>query len=101
GSLIGPPMAAGDDSSRTTCLVAYLGPHSVVNNRAMRGAIERLQEIATQECGIDPQTLRLGGPPVDNITIDIEGERTLQTLAGLSGLVGLVVCYWCLRSWSL
>ena len=35
------------------------------------------------------------------VTIDIEGERTLRTLAGLSGLVGLFVSYWCLRSWRL
>src|SRR5690606_22622870 len=82
-------------------VLAYLSHHSVSSNRAMRSAIERLQQIAVEECGIPADSLHLGGPPVDNITIDIEGERTLRTLAGLSGLVGLFVSYWCLRSWRL
>ncbi len=101
GTLVGPAMVAGDESTRTTCLLAYLSPHSVSSNRAMRSAIERLQQIAVEECGIPSESLHLGGPPVDNVTIDIEGERTLRTLAGLSGLVGLLLSFWCLRSWRL
>lgn len=42
--------------------------------------------------------IRLGGPPVDNVAIDIEGERTLMRLAGLSLLVGLGVSWLCFRS---
>ncbi len=42
--------------------------------------------------------IRLGGPPVDNVAIDIEGERTLMRLAGLSLLVGVVVSWLCFRS---
>ena len=33
--------------------------------------------------------LHMGGPPVDNVAIDVEGERTLYRLAVLSGVVGL------------
>lgn len=98
GAFFGPPTVKGDDSTRTTCLVAYLSPDAVANNRAMRGAIERLAEIAETECGITASSLHLGGPPVDNVAIDIEGERTLRTLAGLSGLVGLLLAYACFRS---
>ncbi len=50
--------------------------------------------------GRAPQTegIRLGGPPVDNVAIDIEGERTLMRLAGLSLLVGVGVSWLCFRS---
>ncbi len=40
----------------------------------------------------------MGGPPVDNVAIDEEGERTLVRLAGAAGLLGLVLAYWSLRS---
>ena len=42
--------------------------------------------------------IRLGGPPVDNVAIDTEGERTLMRLAGLSLLVGITVSWLCFRS---
>ncbi|HYW79563.1 MAG TPA: MMPL family transporter, partial [Thermoguttaceae bacterium] len=45
--------------------------------------------------------IRLGGPPVDNVAIDIEGEYTLYRLAGLSSLVGLTVSWLCFRSMRL
>ncbi len=98
GALVGPPAVEGDDATRATCLMAYLGPHAMVNNRSMRLAIERIVEIAAIDCGIDADTLHLCGPPVDNVAIDIEGEKTLRTLAALSGLVGLVLAYACFRS---
>jgi len=43
--------------------------------------------------GRDPPTggIHMGGPPVDNVAIDIEGERTLFRLAGLSSVVGLLI----------
>ncbi len=42
--------------------------------------------------------IRLGGPPVDNVAIDTEGERTLMRLAGLSLLIGITVTWLCFRS---
>ena len=42
--------------------------------------------------------LKLGGPPVDNVAIDVEGERTLFRLAGLSLVVGLGISMACFRS---
>ncbi len=42
--------------------------------------------------------IRLGGPPVDNVAIDVEGEQTLFRLAGLSAVVGLVISWICFRS---
>ncbi|WP_442481830.1 efflux RND transporter permease subunit [Aeoliella sp. SH292] len=98
GAFVGPPAVEGDDGTRTTCLMAYLGQPALKNNRTMRMAVERVVEIATEEVGIPRADLHMGGPPVDNVSIDIEGERTLAKLAGLSGLVGMVLAYACFRS---
>ena len=43
---------------------------------------------ALRKCGIDPETARLGGPPVENVAIDEEGDRTLARLAHVVGAVG-------------
>jgi predicted RND superfamily exporter protein len=51
--------------------------------------------------GIPDSQLHLGGPPVDNISIDEEGERTLVRLAGFSGILGLFLAWWSLRSFVL
>ncbi len=106
GALVGPILtdAAGkplEEASRTTCLIAYLADPLTANNRAMRRAVDRIEQIAHAECGVPLASIHMGGPPVDNVTIDKEGERTLMRLAGLSGIVGLVLSYLCFRSWKL
>ncbi len=40
----------------------------------------------------------LGGPPIDNVAIDYEGERTLYRLAGICAMIGLGISWACLRS---
>ncbi|MGL6194766.1 MAG: efflux RND transporter permease subunit [Thermoguttaceae bacterium] len=40
----------------------------------------------------------LGGPPIDNVAIDYEGERTLVRLAGICAFIGFVISLICLRS---
>ncbi len=106
GALVGPVRrdaegkSLGSDS-RTTCLIVYLTEAATTNNRVMRQAVEKIVDIAATECGIARDTIHMGGPPVDNITIDIEGERTLVRLAGLSGIVGLTLSFWCFRSFRL
>ncbi len=103
GALLGP--RGRDDTgqllpqdSRTTCLVVTLSEESMRSNQNMRKAIESVKTIATEQCSIPLEKLRMGGPPVDNVAIDIEGERTLMRLAVLSGIVGLMLSYWCFRS---
>jgi hypothetical protein len=51
-----------------------------------------------EEIGVPKETVHLGGPPVDNVAIDEEGERTLVRLAFLSGGFGLLLAWWSLRS---
>ncbi|MEQ8839336.1 MAG: MMPL family transporter, partial [Lacipirellulaceae bacterium] len=103
GVLVGPKKVdeSGEtlgNESRTTCAVVFLTEKATQDNRTMRQAIEGITEVLVNECAIPEEEIRMGGPPVDNIQIDIEGERTLIRLAGLSGLVGFVLSYWCFRS---
>ncbi len=95
GSLI------GKDHYRT-CLVVTLT--KATEGRNLRPTLWKIRQLA-EECGIratsknpEENEIRLGGPPVDNVAIDIEGERTLYRLAGLSAFVGLGISWLCLRS---
>lgn len=106
GALFGPPQQVDPrgqpvQASRPTCLIVTLSRLAVANNKNMRAAIETIERVAVNQCAIPRETLRMGGPPVDNVTIDIEGERTLLRLALLSGVVGLALAYWCFRSFKL
>lgn len=103
GALVGPPKKGPDgeslgDDTRVTCLLAYLDDRLTSSNLQMRRAVERVRDIAHKECGVPLAAIHMGGPPVDNITIDIEGERTLFRLAGLAGLIGISLAYLCFRS---
>ena len=106
GALVGPLKydeqgnSLGNES-RTTCLMVFLTEEATKTNLIMREAVEHIVEIAKTECAIPEESIHMGGPPVDNITIDVEGERTLQRLALLSGIVGLGLSYWCFRSFKL
>jgi predicted RND superfamily exporter protein len=103
GALIGP-------DGETTCLVATLTDGAEDNLRAGLGnswPLTRilmgredglLFKIASDSCGLDKSEIRIGGPPVDNVAIDDEGEITLMRLVGLSALVGLGLSYYCFRS---
>lgn len=47
---------------------------------------------------IEPDELKLGGPPVDNVAIDEEGTRTLVRLVSFSAAIGLSLAYLSFRS---
>ena len=66
----------------------------------LHAAVEAVYQAA-EDCGIARQRVHLGGPPVDNVSIDVEGERSLLRLAAFSAVVGLGMSWWCLRSWKL
>ena len=88
GSLI------GDDGKRT-CLVLTLSPEGKKN---LRKTIGQIYDTAEKQCNIKHDALHMGGPPSDNVAIDLAGEQSLFRLAGLAGFIGLVVSWWCLRS---
>ena len=100
GSLIGV-------DGRQTCLVATLTPGAAANLRQAVGRPIRFyirDDVispmfqAIFKVGLTEDEIRLGGPPVDNVAIDEEGQRTLVRLAGLAGLLGIGLAYWSLRS---
>ena len=106
GALVGPVKrdeqgeSLGNES-RATCLMVYLSAEATHDNKTMRAAIENIVSVAENDCAINPDTIHMGGPPVDNITIDKEGEATLVRLASLSGIVGVCLSFWCFRSFKL
>ena len=68
---------------RQTCLIVTLNEPVIdelarVVGRPILGKPRgRILELATGECGIAPENVRIGGPPSDNVAIDEEGTRTL------------------------
>lgn len=50
------------------------------------------------ECQIPLESAHLGGPPIDNLAINEEGQRTLMRLAIAAGGLGLMLSWWSLRS---
>ncbi|MDZ4853032.1 MAG: MMPL family transporter [Pirellulaceae bacterium] len=101
GSLIGPDkrqtcvvVSLTPDASNSLKLVLGLGHARLLRPNVPAGVIRR----AIAECGIDADAFHMGGPPVDNVAIDEEGERTLVRLAGAAGALGIFLAYWSLRS---
>lgn len=89
---------------RQTCIVVTLNESiiddfSFVVGRGLLGKPKgRILQLANQENGINTQNLHLGGPPVDNVSIDEEGSITLVRLASLSGLIGFTLSLLSFRS---
>ncbi len=66
--------------------------------KSLRKTIGKIYSTAETECNIKHDALHMGGPPSDNVAIDLAGEQSLFRLAGLAGFIGLAVSWWCLRS---
>jgi uncharacterized protein len=105
GALVGPPpkgvehgSAEDDLDARQTCLVLTLADTARAN---LHGAIDEIKAVATQECGIPEADLHMGGPPVDNVSIDKAGQTSVTILFGLSLVVGFFVSWWSLKSKAL
>jgi len=88
GLFVGP-----DD--KQSCAVVTLTPQG---KKDLRLTLAKLHSIVEEELGIPPERVRMGGPPVDNVAISVEGEKTLIRLFIPAGIVGLSLAYWCLRS---
>jgi predicted RND superfamily exporter protein len=86
GSLIGPDL-------HSTCVVFSMTPGGVAN---MRDALSELKTVASRACGLTPDDLKLGGPPVDNVALDVAGEQSMLRVLGLTTICGLLVSWWCL-----
>lgn len=98
GSLFGP-------DGKQTCMILTL---SEAGKRDLRRVIGRplagrpqgrLLELA-EDCGIGADELKMGGPPVDNVAIDEEGQITIFRLIGYSMFVGISLAFICFRSFK-
>lgn len=87
GSLVGADL-------NTTCVVFSMSEYGVFH---MREALAELHQAAHKRCGLSADQLKLGGPPVDNVALDVAGEQSMLRVLGLSTTFGLFVCWWCLR----
>jgi predicted RND superfamily exporter protein len=105
GALIGPPpagveagSAADDLDARKTCLVLTLADVARAN---LHGAIDEIRAVATAECGVPEAAIHMGGPPVDNVSIDKAGQTSVTILFGLSVVVGFFVSWFSLKNTAL
>lgn len=95
---------------KQTCVLLTISPKEIQNwdtrkhpgrqskSAIFHAAVERVYEAA-ELFGIGRDEIHMGGPPVDNVAIDVEGERSMIKLAIVCGLIGLVMSWWTLRSW--
>lgn len=122
GALTSPPLSLSDAEARERLRGALIGPdgkQTCVLATLAKSTEHRLRDVvgrptkgplglreaklsplyhALAQAGIRPDEVRLGGPPIDNVSIDEEGERTLVRLALLAGGFGAALAWWSLRS---
>ncbi len=93
----------GQDGKQTCIMLTLSEPakrdlRRVIGRALMGRPLGRLLQIATVDCGISEEELKLGGPPVDNVAIDEEGQITLTRLILLSAVVGVGLSLFLVRS---
>ncbi|HEX4147216.1 MAG TPA: MMPL family transporter [Pirellulales bacterium] len=88
-------LFVGKENHAQSCAIVTLTDEA---KRDLRHTIDNLYELCQHELALPRSRVKLGGPPVDNVAISTEGEKTLARLFGPAGIVGLALAYWCLRS---
>jgi len=103
GSIIGP-------DGKQTCILVTISPKEILawdklhpagqqlRSTIFHAAVRRVYETAA-DFGVTRNELHLGGPPVDNVSIDIEGEQSLATLTVVCSVLAIGLSWWTLRSW--
>ncbi len=95
GLFVGPAPEKGSIDKTQTCAVITL---TEVGKKDLRKTLNTVYTMCDKELGLPRHRVRMGGPPVDNVAISTEGEKTLMWLLGPAGLVGVSLAFWCLRS---
>lgn len=95
GLFVGPVPEKGSVDNTQTCAIITL---TEAGKKDLRKTLATVYNMCEQELGLPRNRVRMGGPPVDNVAISTEGEKTLMWLLGPAGLVGVSLAYWCLRS---
>jgi len=98
GAIIGPPrkMGPADDlDQRQTCLVlTFVRRRPGQPPRHASTSSRRWPPTSAASRRID---IHMGGPPVDNVSIDRAGQTSVTILFGLSLVVGFFVSWWSLE----
>ncbi|MCC6494565.1 MAG: MMPL family transporter [Pirellulales bacterium] len=106
GFLVGPLTEAArtsgqGDASRATCLIAFLTHNGARDGQLRREAVSTLSAIATTQCGIAADSLRLAGPAVQDAGVGAAAEAALARWAPLCVIAGVGLAFFSLRSWKL
>jgi uncharacterized protein len=106
--LTSPPLNVSESEAMKRLSKLFIGPDgkqscavvtlTTEGKRDLRVTLEKLFSLAEEELGLPRERIRMGGPPVDNVAISVEGEKTLIRLFIPAGVVGLSLAFWCLRS---
>lgn len=106
--LTSPPLNLDEDEAKKRLEGLFIGPDQqqtcalvTLTDTAkadLRGTLKRIRDMAQNELDIPPERLHLGGPPVDNVAISVEGEANLIRLIVPAAIVGVALAFWCLRS---
>jgi hypothetical protein len=106
--LTSPPISLSEQDAMERLRLLFIGPDdkqtcAVVTlteegKRDLRVTLAKLYSVCEDELGLPPERIKMGGPPVDNVAISVEGEKTLLRLFIPAGIVGLALAFWCLRS---
>ena len=83
-----------EESSTTTSVLAVtLSPKLVDSKEGVRAAIDEAHLIATQQCGVALDQIRLGGPLVENLAVADQATRIIGWLVPLSMLACFCLYY--------
>lgn len=87
GTLLGP-------DGETAGLIVTVSEFGAADRHA---ALEAVSRVAEQQAGLSPDDLRMGGPTVESVALDVESERSRYLLAVISVVVALLLAWRCLR----
>lgn len=90
-------MFVGPDG-RTSCAVIVLSDKA---NLHARGVLSTIRQLAQEQCGVEPQQLRMVGYLVETATLDNDALNTLYWLSIPSSLIVILIAWPCLRSFRL
>lgn len=106
--LMSPPLNLSEADANKRLRGLFIGPDdrqacgvltlTAAGKKDLRFTLDKLYSVCKNELGLPRERVKMGGPPVDNVAISVEGERTLLRLFIPAGIVGLSLAYWCLRS---
>lgn len=87
GSLVGP-------DGQTTCAIITLTPTGL----AERGAVvDSIRTLLAEQCQIGLDSVHMGGPVIDGLTVDRASHSSLQRFAAPSAICVFLLSWWCLK----